>query len=99
MPAHDFAIGRPQRRQIRQIFVDVADVPGEPYDVLRGGAGLIEHRRDILERELHLRDEAIGEAALAVLADHAADEHHLAARADAVGKTLRPRPARGMEIV
>ncbi len=93
MPAHHLAIGGAERGQVGEILVDVADVPGQPHDVLRLGAGFRQHRGDVLERELHLRDEAVGEAALAVLADHAADEHHLAAREDAVGEALRPRPA------
>ena len=37
------------------------------------------------------------EAALRVLSDHAADEHHFAARKNAVGESLRPRPAGGLQ--
>src|SRR5262249_16344242 len=52
---------------------------------------------DVLERLLHLRHEARGETAVFVLADHAADEHHFAARANAVGETFRLRPAGGLQ--
>src|SRR5207253_2333416 len=52
-----------------------------------------------LQRLARLRDEALREAAARVPADHAADEHHLAARLDAVGVALRFRPARRLQHV
>src|SRR5262249_13019424 len=97
MPAHDLAIGGAERGQVGEIFVHVAHVPGQADDVPRRGARVRQHRGDVLESLLHLRHEARGEAALLVLADHAADEHHFAARADAVGKTLRLRPVGGLQ--
>src|SRR5262249_46099204 len=93
MPAHDLAIGGAERGTVGEILVHVAHVPGQPHDVGGRAAGLFEHRGDVLQREPRLRDEAVGEAAIAVLPDHAADEHHAAMRQDAVGEALRPRPA------
>src|SRR6516162_8565292 len=97
MPAHDLAIGGAERGKVGEIFVHVAHIPGQADDVPRRGAGLRQHRGDVLERLLHLRHESRGEAALLVLADHAADEHHFTARADAVGETFRLRPAGGLQ--
>ena len=57
------------------------------------GAGVCQHRGNIGERLLRLPDEPLRKAAALVLPDHAADEHHLAARTDAVGEAARPRPA------
>jgi len=93
VPAHDLAIGRAERFEIAKIFVHVSHVPGQPHDVLRRGAGLRQHRGNVGERLLRLRDESLRKAAALVLANHAADEHHFAARADAIGEAARSRPA------
>ena len=97
MLAHDLAIGGAERGKLAEIFIHVAHVPGQAHDVPRRGAGFLEHRGDVGERLLGLRDEPLGETAAFVLADHAADEHHVAARAHAVGEPARPRPARRLQ--
>src|SRR5262249_52879584 len=93
VPAHDFAIGGAERFEIAKVFVHVAHIPGQPHDVLRRGTGLRQHRGNVGERLFRLRDESLRKAAALVLADHAADEHHFATRAHAVGEAARPRPA------
>jgi hypothetical protein len=97
MSAHDLAIGRAERFEIGQILVHVAHVPSQPHDMPRRGTAFRQHRGDVRERLFRLRDEAFGEAALPVLADHAADEYRFTARADAVGETARLRPSRRLQ--
>jgi TRAP-type C4-dicarboxylate transport system permease large subunit len=43
---------------------------------------LRQYRGDVRERLLRLCDECLGEAAVLVLTDHTADEHHFATRAN-----------------
>src|SRR5262249_61247866 len=58
-----------------------------------GAAGWRLRPGNVREPLLRLPDESLRKGAALVLADHAADERHFAARADAIGEAARSRPA------
>src|SRR4029077_6812971 len=94
MPAHQLAVGGADFLQRRQIFLLVEHVPGQPHDVLGFAFGLFQDGNYIQERLAELAGEvAPPPFALGLPADLAGDEPQRAARRDAVGEALRPRPA------
>ena len=72
----------------------VGDVAGHADDMLGPGAVLGEDREDVAQRLRELAVQRVfGRSFLLVPADHAGGEDHPAARGDAVGIALGPRPA------
>ena len=94
----DLAVRGADHLAAREVLGLARDVPRHADDVLGLGARLCEHRDDVLQRLARLAGEVVGlEAALAVPADLAGDEHLRAARGGAVRIAARLRPAGRLE--
>ena len=57
MRAENLAIGLSERLQVRQIFLDIDDIPGEPNQMFGPRAAFGQDRRDIAQGLADLRDE------------------------------------------
>ena len=62
MRAEELAIDLPERLQVRQIFLDVDDIPGQTNQMFGAGAGLGQDGGDIAQDLTELRNETAGKS-------------------------------------
>jgi hypothetical protein len=93
MRTKDLAIDLPERFQVRQIFLDIDDIPGETNEMFGPCTALGHDRRDIAEGLADLRHETIRQFPRNIPADHATGHDEAAVGRHAIGVSLRHRPA------
>ena len=98
MAADHLAVGAAQRREARQIFILVDDVPGQPCDMLRPPACFGQHRHDVGQCLPRLSHELVRfERAVCVPSHLPGDKDDPPCRGDAVRVAARLCPRRWLE--
>ena len=94
----DLSVAGTDRGRRFQVLLAARDIPGEPDEMLRSGAGASQHVDDVEERLASLRREIVAhEPLFRVPADLPGDVNLPALRGDAVRVAARARPARRLQ--